>query len=113
MKIFETFPEGIALIRHNYILYANRSLKYILNVGINVQNEDDPLYENLKSELKQSDVEQWIKNEAELKKLNQDKPKLMNIWHFLIYNEKGSIFRLLPKNTNEKPKKIEGILSKE
>jgi len=32
MKIFETFPEGIALIRNNYILYANRSLKYILNV---------------------------------------------------------------------------------
>jgi hypothetical protein len=54
--------------------------------------------------LKKSDVEQWVKNEAELKKLNQDKPKLMNIWHFLIYNEKGSIFRLLPKNTNEKPK---------
>jgi hypothetical protein len=52
MKIFETFPEGIALIRHNYILYANRSLKYILNVGINVSNEEDPLYEQLKVELK-------------------------------------------------------------
>jgi len=23
MKIFETFPEGIALIRNNYVLYAN------------------------------------------------------------------------------------------
>lgn len=113
MKIFETFPEGIALIRHNYILYANRSLKYILNVGMNVSNEEDPLYEQLKSELKKSDVEQWIKNEAELKKLNQDKPKLMNVWHFLIYNEKGAIFRLLPKNKDEKPKKFEGVLSKE
>jgi hypothetical protein len=57
MKIFETFPEGIALIRHNYILYANRSLKYILNVGINISSEDDPLYEKLKSELKISEVE--------------------------------------------------------
>ena len=48
MKIFETFPEGIALIRNNYILYANRSLKYILNVGINRSNKEDPLYELLR-----------------------------------------------------------------
>ena len=48
MKIFETFPEGIALIRHNYILYANRSLKYILNVGVNRSNKMDPLYELLR-----------------------------------------------------------------
>lgn len=32
LKIFETFPEGIALVRHNYILYANTSLKHILEV---------------------------------------------------------------------------------
>ena len=49
MKIFETFPEGIALIRGNYILYANRALHHILNVGINRNNiEDDPLYELLR-----------------------------------------------------------------
>jgi hypothetical protein len=27
LRIFETFPEGIALIRNNYILYSNKSLK--------------------------------------------------------------------------------------
>jgi hypothetical protein len=32
LKIFETFPEGVALIRNNYILYANRSLKSILEL---------------------------------------------------------------------------------
>lgn len=32
LKIFETFPEGIALIRNNYILYSNKSLKNILEI---------------------------------------------------------------------------------
>lgn len=32
LKIFETFPEGIALVRNNYILYSNRSLKNILEI---------------------------------------------------------------------------------
>jgi hypothetical protein len=32
LRIFETFPEGIALIRNNYIMYSNKSLKNILEV---------------------------------------------------------------------------------
>lgn len=32
LKIFETFPEGIALVRNNYIVYANQSLRYILEL---------------------------------------------------------------------------------
>lgn len=32
LKIFETFPEGIALIRSNYVLYANKSLHNILEI---------------------------------------------------------------------------------
>lgn len=57
MKIFETFPEGIALVRNNYILYANRALKYILNVGVDRNSNDDPLYELLKDDLKISIVQ--------------------------------------------------------
>ena len=57
MKIFETFPEGIALVRNNYILYANRALKYILNVGGDRNSNDDPLYELLKDDLKISIVQ--------------------------------------------------------
>ena len=56
MKIFETFPEGIALIRNNYVLYANRSLKFILNVGVSRSNEEDPLYELLRTDLKTTNV---------------------------------------------------------
>jgi len=33
LKIFETFPEGIALIRNNYVLYTNKSFKYILELN--------------------------------------------------------------------------------
>lgn len=62
MKIFETFPEGIALIRNNYILCGNKALKYILNVGLDRTNEEDPLYNLLKQDLKYSIVRQWVKN---------------------------------------------------
>jgi hypothetical protein len=48
MKIFETFPEGIALVRKNYILYSNKSLRYILNCGADRTPTDDPIYELLK-----------------------------------------------------------------
>jgi hypothetical protein len=44
LKIFETFPEGIALIRSNYILYANSSLKQLLELET---LEDDPFNEVL------------------------------------------------------------------
>jgi hypothetical protein len=36
LRIFETFPEGIALIRNNYILYSNKSLKSILDIHTDV-----------------------------------------------------------------------------
>ena len=62
MKIFETFPEGIALIRNNYILCGNKALSFILNVGTSRTEEDDPLYNLLKQDLKQSVVRQWVKN---------------------------------------------------
>lgn len=69
MKIFETFPEGIALVRNNYILYANRALHYTLNVGIHrTEPEDDPLYELLKNDLKCTAVQQWVKSVADLKR---------------------------------------------
>lgn len=44
LKIFETFPEGIALIRQNYILYANSSIKQLLEIP---HIEDDPFNEIL------------------------------------------------------------------
>lgn len=92
MKIFETFPEGIALVRGGYVLYANKALKFILNIGIERSYEDDPIYEYLRTDLKNSVVEQWVKSQAELKRMGLDKPKQMSVWQFLINNEKGAIF---------------------
>ena len=98
MKIFETFPEGIALVRNNYILYANRALKYILNVGVERSSNDDPLYELLKDDLKISIVNQWIKNQPDKRKKEEEPAKKeLSIWNFLMNNEKGAIFQLMPK----------------
>jgi len=33
LKIFETFPEGLALVRKNHLLYANKSLPEMLDLG--------------------------------------------------------------------------------
>ena len=35
MKIFESFPEGIALVHGSQLLYANRAFKFILDIGKN------------------------------------------------------------------------------
>jgi hypothetical protein len=51
LKIFETFPEGIALVRNNYVLYANKSLKDHLNIAGEAGYEKDPYYEALKENL--------------------------------------------------------------
>jgi hypothetical protein len=93
MKIFETFPEGITLVRNNYILYANRALHYTLNVGIHrTEPEDDPLYELLKNDLRHTFVQQWVRSKSELKRQGLTKPKRMSVWEFLVNNEKGAIF---------------------
>lgn len=102
MKIFETFPEGIALIRNNYILCGNKALQYILNVGINRTAEEDPFYNLLKEDMKTAIVRQWIKSPSDLKKNPEsEQGKEMSIWEFLINNEKGAIFQLLPRPKGE------------
>lgn len=97
MKIFETFPEGVALVRGGYLLYANRALKFILNVGLERAADQDPDYELLRSDLKIAVVEQWIKNSATMKRLGVKRPRQMSIWHFLMSDERGTIFKLLPR----------------
>lgn len=92
MKIFETFPEGIALVRSNYVLYANKSLKSILSIGLQRTIHDDPLYELLKADLKVSNVKQWVRNNEDLLREGFIAPKEMTIWDFLNKNEKGAIF---------------------
>lgn len=103
MKIFETFPEGIALVRNNYILCGNKALQFILNVGLDRTAEDDPLYNLLKVDLKNAMVKEWIKTPESLRNVEgaSDAPgRQMSIWQFLINNEKGAIFQLMPRNRN-------------
>lgn len=50
MKIFETFPEGIALVRNNYVIYSNKSLKHILEL-FEISGDNDPKNEALKRAL--------------------------------------------------------------
>jgi len=92
MKIFETFPEGIALVRNNYIMYSNRACKHILDVGLNRQIEEDPLLEMLRDDLRRTNVREWVKNPAMLKKQGLDAPRQMSIWQFMMQNERGAIF---------------------
>jgi ribosomal protein S6 len=96
MKIFETFPEGIALVRNNYILYSNSSLKRVLSVGER-SSKEDPLYELLKGDLNMTIVQQWVRNPEELKLKGQSAPKTLSVWQFLANNERGAIFKLLSK----------------
>ena len=57
MKIFETFPEGIALVRGGQLLYANKALKYILDIGLERTDDEDPNFELLRQDLKITIVE--------------------------------------------------------
>jgi hypothetical protein len=51
--VFETFPEGVAIIRNNMVLYANKSLYHLLEVKNNALNSaysglEDFEFDNLK-----------------------------------------------------------------
>jgi PAS domain-containing protein len=51
LRIFDTFPEGLALIRGGEIIYANESLTNMLELHEYV-HEDDPTRSELRSILK-------------------------------------------------------------
>ena len=53
LKVFEAFPEGVAIIRNNMVLYANKSLYHLLEVKNNALNSaynglEDFEFDNLK-----------------------------------------------------------------
>ena len=83
LKIFETFPEGLALIRNNFILYANKSLPTILDFN-DWEQENDPHYTNLRERLARTDVNRLSKE--------KDGHYETTIWNFLKGKEKGAPF---------------------
>jgi hypothetical protein len=77
LKIFETFPEGIALIRSGHVLYGNRALKNTLN--FESMNIRDPRNEKLKLALMDTDIIAYnSKTRSE-----KDKNPATNIWQFI------------------------------
>jgi hypothetical protein len=62
--------------------------------------EDDPLYNQLKVDLKNAMVREWVKTPESLKGETPVHAKEMSIWQFLMNNEKGAIFQLLPRSRN-------------
>ena len=88
LKIFETFPEGVALIRNGAILYANNSLKHILEV-YEYAGKEDPKNEKLKKALSETQIIPYQSKQDDDRKITT-----LNVWQFLVKNEKGATFQL-------------------
>ena len=96
LKIFETFPEGIALVRNNYILYTNKALKTILEIhtdNLTLGNPDKNKNDLLKRQLMETKVIPYVSGGPKGKKSSENLPST-NIWQFLARNERGSTFEL-------------------
>jgi hypothetical protein len=98
LKIFETFPEGIALVRNNYILYSNKALKSILEIQTDVLTNASPdknKNDLLKRQLMETKVIPYTSSLGKAKKGGANpNPTSTNIWQFLAKNERGSTFEL-------------------
>ena len=94
LKIFETFPEGIALVRNNYILYSNKALKSILEIHTDTLTPDKNKNDLLKRQLMETKVTPYVSGGGAKGKKQQEKPVSTNIWQFLAKNERGSTFEL-------------------
>ena len=88
LKIFETFPEGVALIRNGVILYANNSLKHILEV-YDYAGKEDTKNEKLKKALNETSIIPYQTKAEDDKKITST-----NVWQFLVKNERGATFEL-------------------
>lgn len=95
LKIFETFPEGIALVRNNYIVYANQSLRYILELQGEFKVADDPNNEMLKRQLMESRIVPYTTKKDQVRNQAQS----TSVWQFLAKNERGATFEL-PSRAN-------------
>jgi hypothetical protein len=83
LKIFDTFPEGLALIKGGEIVYANESLTKMLELHDYV-HEDDPLRNDLRS---------YLRN-TKLTKLDKEIMKKISVWDFIEGNSSGAAFEL-------------------
>lgn len=84
LKIFETFPEGLALVRKGQIMYANKSLPAMFEFD-DYQSQHDKYNESLKKLLSSTEVTRMGKDQE---------PYQTTAWGFLDHIEKGAPFSL-------------------
>ena len=82
LKIFETFPEGLALIRRGQILYANRSFSGMFEMN-DYEGAKDPYNDKLHNMLQTTEVQRLGKEEDTY---------TTTAWNFLDHVEKGAPF---------------------
>jgi len=121
LKIFETFPEGIAMIRNTEaIMYANSALKKLLDGDdgpseperLNDQYSDVGVRFNQKEHVKIKE----LLEQTRIQKISKDKKpnakyKEQSIWDFLERNENGATFEI--KGRAAKGDRLEGLDSSE
>jgi hypothetical protein len=54
--VFDTFPEGISIVKNGFIQYSNRSLKDILEISIRPNEGVDSANDALKRELMETKI---------------------------------------------------------
>lgn len=83
LRIFDTFPEGLALIRGGDIVYANDSLTTMLELN-DYAPEDDPTRGTLRTLLRNTKIT----------KLDREIMKKQTVWDFLESNSNGAAYEL-------------------
>ena len=83
LKIFDTFPEGLMLVRGSDIVYANESLSKLLELHEYVYEDD----------YTKSELSHYLQD-TKVTKLDREIMKQISIWDFLDSNMNGGAFEL-------------------
>lgn len=75
-------------MKNNYLIYANASLKHILEIS-NINSKDDNKNERLKNQLMITNINPYFSHTTETIKGSST-----NVWQFLTKNEKGATYEL-------------------
>ena len=83
LKIFDTFPEGLAVVKGGDVIYSNHSLMKLFELK-DYKNDDDPYFDKLRDNL----------SHVQIKKLDKDDGKETTVWKFIDSNETGAAYQL-------------------
>ena len=69
-KVFDTFPEGISIVRNGFITYSNRSLKDILEISLKVGDGADTVNDALKRQMMETKIVPYTTRREQQKNLS-------------------------------------------